>query len=180
MNMAAEGSIIKKESGVSLIELIVVVLIIGILTAIAVAVFLDQRERAMVSQVQSALRNAAEKAESFGVDNAGSFAGINVDALELQGLKVAPPIGISIAGNQRGYCIIAAHFDLPVAHEWQTASYWSGEGRPTSDDGTTCIDPTAPEAPTTTVVPRGGGDGGGGGGGGGGGSPSPSPSATTP
>jgi len=162
------------EAGVSLIELIVVVLIIGILTAIAVAVFLDQRERAMVSQVQSALRGAADNAESFGVDNHGSFVGIDVPELEAQGLKVAPPIGISIAGNQRGYCIIAAHFDLPVAHEWQTASWWSGEGRATADDGASCIDPAPPTAPTDTVVPRGGG----GGGGVGGGSTSPSPTET--
>lgn len=164
------------QRGVSLIELIVVILIIAILTAIAIAVFLNQRERAMVAQVQSALRGAAGKAESYGLDNGGSFVGIDVVSLETEGLRVAPPIGISIAGNQRGYCIIASHFDLPLANEWQTASYWSGEGRPVPNDGASCIDPTAPSAPTAPVVPPGGGGGGGGGDGDGDAEPSPSPS----
>jgi prepilin-type N-terminal cleavage/methylation domain-containing protein len=163
------------QRGVSLIELIVVILIIAILTAIAIAVFLNQRERAMVSQVQAALKTAADTAESYGVENGGSFVGVDVVSLETEGLRVAPPIGISIAGNQRGYCIIASHFDLPLAHPWQTASYWSGEGRPTPDNGATCIDPTAPSAPSAPVVPPGGG-GGGGGDGGGDGEPDPSPS----
>jgi prepilin-type N-terminal cleavage/methylation domain-containing protein len=163
------------QRGVSLIELIVVILIIAILTAIAIAVFLNQRERAMVSQVQSALRGAANKAESYGLDKGGSFVGVDVVALETQGLRVAPPIGISIAGNSSGYCIIASHFELSVDHPWQTASYWSGEGRPLPDDGATCIDPEAPSAPSAPVRPPGGG-GGGGGGGDGDASPSPSPS----
>lgn len=47
-----------KDSGFSLIELLVVVLIIGILAAIAVPVFLQQQELAKASSVQSDLTTA--------------------------------------------------------------------------------------------------------------------------
>ncbi|MEX2503361.1 MAG: hypothetical protein WD378_00840, partial [Egicoccus sp.] len=46
-------------------ELLVVVLIIGILAAIAIPVFLSQRERAFVSAAESDARNAAIQVETF-------------------------------------------------------------------------------------------------------------------
>ena len=59
----------RDEAGFTLIELLVVVIIIGILAAIAIPVFLNQRESAQLASVQSDLRNAAIEAETYYTQN---------------------------------------------------------------------------------------------------------------
>ena len=52
------------ESGFTLIELLVVMIIIGILSSIAIPVFLGQRQRAFDAGVQSDMKNLATAAET--------------------------------------------------------------------------------------------------------------------
>ena len=55
----------RDEAGFTLIELLVVVIIIGILAAIAIPVFLNQRNSARNASVQSDIRTLALEAESY-------------------------------------------------------------------------------------------------------------------
>ena len=59
----------QSEEGFTLIELLVVILIIGILAAIALPAFLNQREKAQDSEAKSAARTAQTAMETWYTDN---------------------------------------------------------------------------------------------------------------
>ena len=59
------------EKGFTLIELLVVILIIGILAAIAIPSFLNQKGKANDAAAKSQARTAQTAAETYGTDNNG-------------------------------------------------------------------------------------------------------------
>ena len=73
------------DEGFTLIELLVVIIIIGILAAIAIPVFLNQRQKGWEAAVQSDLRNAATAQETYLTENAAYTT--DIAALQSMGFK---------------------------------------------------------------------------------------------
>jgi type IV pilus assembly protein PilA len=72
--MLARLQKMNEEEGFTLIELLVVIIIIGILAAIAIPVFLNQRQKGYDAQAKSDLRNLATLEETYLTDNPTSYA----------------------------------------------------------------------------------------------------------
>ena len=83
----------ERESGFTLIELMVVVLIIAILIAIAIPTFLGARQRAQNRAAQSSLRNALTAAKTIYTD-AQTYAGVTPATM----LAVEPSLTYAAAG----------------------------------------------------------------------------------
>jgi len=72
----------KDEGGFTLIELLVVILIIGILAAIAIPSFLNQKSKAQDSAAKSQVTTLQTAVETYATDHNGSYVGATLEALQ--------------------------------------------------------------------------------------------------
>jgi len=96
----------RDEGGFGLIEILVVILIIGVLAAIALPAFLNQKTKAYDAAAKELVHSAAVTAETIATDNDGQYA--KVTAVELH--KYEPTIQIAAGGGN-------AYISTPTAPE---------------------------------------------------------------
>ena len=100
------------EAGFTLIELLVVMLILGILAAIALPAFFNQREKAGDAKAKETVHTAQVAMETYSTEHGGSYAEVTnakLHAIEpsLPALEAGPPkIHVAEKPEGKGYEIV--------------------------------------------------------------------------
>jgi type IV pilus assembly protein PilA len=104
---------VSSKKGFTLIELLIVVVIIGILAAIAIPKFANTKEKAYVASMKADLRNLATYEESYAADSSGVyFSGSATGTTALQGFLPSANVTVTataVAGPPASWQAAASH-----------------------------------------------------------------------
>ena len=98
-----------KKKGFTLIELLIVVVIIGILAAIAIPKFANTKEKAYVASMKADLRNLATYEESYAADSSGVYFSGNGSAQGFTPSQNVTVTATAIAGPPASWTAVATH-----------------------------------------------------------------------
>jgi prepilin-type N-terminal cleavage/methylation domain-containing protein len=108
-----EQDMVRNKKGFTLIELLIVVVIIGILAAIAIPKFANTKEKAYVASMKADLRNLATYEESIAADSAGLyFGGTAAGTSGMQGFLPSQNVSVTataVTGPPAGWTAVATH-----------------------------------------------------------------------
>ncbi len=109
----------EKDQGFTLVELLVVVIIIGILSAIAIPAFLNQRKKAVDASIKSDLKTIATSLETYYTDNMtypetatqADAGGVITTAPVASTIKVSPDNAfvVELTAGADTYCIFGTN-----------------------------------------------------------------------
>jgi prepilin-type N-terminal cleavage/methylation domain-containing protein len=104
-----EGRSMSQHRGFTLIELLIVVVIIGILAAIAIPKFGNTKEKAYLAAMKSDLRNLAVYEESFAADSNGAYFSGNGVAQGFTSSQNVTVAATAVAGPPPSWTATASH-----------------------------------------------------------------------
>ena len=142
----------ESEQGFTLIELLVVILIIGILAAIAIPSFLNQKTKATDASAKELARTSQTAAETYATDHNGLYwDGTNVmDQTALQGIE--PTIQIA-SGNNNAFL---SGVTVTTTHDGYSVTTTSASGNTYTITRSSSGSVTRTCTPTSTSAASGG------------------------
>ena len=98
-----------RKKGFTLIELLIVVVIIGILAAIAIPKFANMKEKAYVASMKADLRNLATYEESYAADSSGVYFSGNGSVQGFSPSQNVTVLATAVAGPPASWTAGATH-----------------------------------------------------------------------
>jgi len=94
------------EGGFTLVELLVVMLILGLLAAIAIPSFFNQRDKARDADAKAAARTAQTAIETYATDNNGSYANADKnDLIRIEGTLSEVANTLAVTSDDSTYTV---------------------------------------------------------------------------